>query len=252
MSSFALTPQKKEGSPSMQKEEITSFTQLVPEWIWKTAVAIAGALLIAIDYFLGYAYCSSWRDFFHVSITTYPLAREEYLIYGALAFRQEGVTLLNWSSQHKWPIAGMFLYLAFLIAVWSIAERFRPQVQKWDDSRSKQFRHHHLARFLARALLVAGCMVLFLAGIPTLSAVLALPGGLGEHAGRLAAQQTAYTFGRGCTKADLPCVVLKKDGKEIGKGFRIAQSKDRIALYANGVTTDFPLDGVTWNTVDHL
>lgn len=236
----------------LEEEKNRRSASLIPEWIWKIVLALGGALTIATIYFLGYTYHSGWLGFFHLDISAYPLAHEEYLIYGALAFFQTGTTLSEWSGQHKGLIAGTYLYFLFWIALWSVAEYFNSRRQKPKESGGRAIRHPHIDKFLLRAVVVAGCMMLFLIGIPLAGAILALPGGVGQSMGVRIAQKDAEAFGKSCAKAPYPCISLKKDGKEIAKGFRIAQSKERVALFANGVTSEYLLDGSTWSTVDHL
>ncbi|WP_321870863.1 hypothetical protein [Paraburkholderia tropica] len=241
----------------MQKEEEKDGApiRVIPEWFWKASLTFTGVLTVAILYFLGYAFHASWLKFFHLDISVYPLAREEYLMYGAAAFFQTGVAMGEWSGQHKWPIVGMFLYFTFWNALFTAGEYFgsRRQKQKMQPGRRRsESRHPHIGKFFLRNVMVVCFMTLFLLGIPLTGAMLTLPGSIGTTVGLIVARRDAEGIGKGCTKAPMPCVSLKKDEKEIAEGFRIAQSKDRIALYVNGATSEYLLDGLTWSTIDYL
>jgi hypothetical protein len=86
-------------------------------------------------------------------------------------------------------------------------------------------------------------------GIPLLAAFIAIPGAIGEAAGNIEAAAVKEQLSKGCGAAKQHCVALLKDGQEIGRGFRIVQSKDRIALYLDGATKEYELAGLTLETV---
>ena len=151
----------------MQEEEKDNAPiRVIPEWFWKASLTFAGVLTVAILYFLGYAFHASWLEFFHLDIRVYPMAREEYLMYGAAAFFQTGVTMGEWFGQHKLLIVGLFLYFAFWIALCTTGEYFRSRRQKQKNQSGRarwESRYPHIAKFCLRSpacLRRSGCIII--------------------------------------------------------------------------------------------
>lgn len=232
-----------------QTFKAVDFLSSIPEWLWKSSLPVLGVVVIGTDYFLGQSYYSTWLRAFSADPEVFPPGREMTLLYGALAFTRAGVGLAAWSGMHKLLIVGTFLYFAFGFVLWSVADHYRPRIQKWEEGRNREVRHTSLARFCFRVFVVLCCMMLFFLGVPLLGAIVALPGAIGETVGALAAHEAVSEYARGCETATESCISLRKDGGEVARGFRIAQSNDRIALYLDGVTREFAVAGYSLESV---
>ncbi|RFU45339.1 hypothetical protein D0B32_22180 [Paraburkholderia sp. DHOC27] len=92
-------------------------------------------------------------------------------------------------------------------------------------------------------------ILLVAAAVCLLGIVVALPGVIGETAGSKQAEEKLHDFNQGCQNAVAKCISLKKDGKELTHGFRVAQSKDRIGVYLSGVTTEYESTGLSIETL---
>ncbi|HHT9055251.1 TPA: hypothetical protein ACT5CL_005380, partial [Burkholderia cenocepacia] len=57
-------------------------------------------------------------------------------------------------------------------------------------------------------------------------------------------------FDRGCWVSEARCQIVIKSGKEVVRGYIVAQSATHVALYYERNTVQMPLDGAEIRTVE--
>ena len=103
-------------------------------------------------------------------------------------------------------------------------------------------RHQEWSFAIKSQIFVILALMMAVAGIQFAALGLYLPSKIGEDAGSIEAAFLAMDIQVGCVgEYSETCYSLRKDEKEIIRGFKIAESKDRIALFYNGVTYDYSL-----------
>ena len=90
--------------------------------------------------------------------------------------------------------------------------------------------------------------LIFLASL-MLTMTASIPSVIGEAAGQSVATADRKDFDKGCEKSAVKCYSVTKGEKEIARGYVVAQSSDRIALYYMGVTTQVPLSDTLMKTL---
>lgn len=220
----------------------------MPEWFGAKVMTVFGILTVASGYFSGQTYYETFLRRFDVDSAVFPADQVSYLAKGIWAFLYFGVEIPGWVGK-QWtalgvPIFALVVWLALSVCI----DKYR---HKWEGQPTRRHsqRFRYLKKFFAGALILVSFVYLAIFGIPLLGATVAIPGAIGEAAGNIQAAAVLQDLSKGCGAAAHRCVVLLKDGQEVTRGFRIAQSKDRIALYLDGVTKEYELAGFALETV---
>lgn len=79
---------------------------------------------------------------------------------------------------------------------------------------------------------------------------ISIPSAIDEAVGTDVAKLDLKDFDRGCGHSRAKCYQAIRNGKEIARGYVIAQSPDRVAVYYMGNTSQFPLGNVMLRTLD--
>lgn len=217
-----------------------------PEWFGTLVVTFIAAAVVAGDYFMGVAYYNAYLDHFKVDKLAFAVDREEYLVYGFEALRASlsslpDVLFRHWREFASATAGIILLSLSAVMArrLFSLGEQYRVRVQRRGGKLSGR-QEWGLAIISNIVLILA--LATAAAGIQFTAFGLYLPSKIGEDAGGVDAAMLELDIQAGCNdEYSGTCYSLRKDEKEIIRGFKIAESKERIALFYNGVTYDYSL-----------
>lgn len=220
----------------------------MPEWFGAKLMTVLGVLTVASGYFAGQTFYETFLRRFGVDNVVFPVEQVSYLAKGVWAFLYFGAEIPSWVGKQWKALAIPFLGLVVWLAVSVCIEKYK---HRWESRphRSNTPRFRYLQKFVAGVLMLGSFVYLVVFGIPLLAAFIAIPGAIGEAAANIEAAAVKEQLNKGCEAAKQHCVALLKDGHEIGRGFRIVQSKDRIAIYLDGMTKEYEIAGLTLETV---
>lgn len=229
-------------------EQKALWIRRMPEWFGAKVMTVLGVLTVASGYFAGQTFYETFLRRFEVDSAVFHAEQISYLAKGVWAFLYFGAEIPSWVGKQWKALAIPFLAFVVWLALSVCLEKYK---HRWESRRprSNTPRFQYLQKFVAGVLMLGSFLYLVVFGIPLLAAFIAIPGAIGEAAGNIEAAAVKEQLSKGCGAAKQHCVALLKDGQEVGHGFRIVQSKDRIALYLDGVTKEYELAGLTLETV---
>lgn len=221
------------------KERKVKSLSAFPDWFWTAMITLSGVALIAIDYFVGVSFYDTYLKDFQIDGGAFPLEREGYLIYGVKALARFAFSAPDWGKTH-W--ASLFVVLAFIVVafgIYVVVDKYRFNYQKYYPRNGIVRPYRRKFVWIVVALIISASYLF--ATIPFLGLLLYMPALVGEATGNDYASDVKANFDVGCNVSPEYCFSLKKDNVEIARGFRVAQSKERVALYLNGVTYEYSL-----------
>jgi len=212
-----------------------AITVNLPEWVGTKLMTVIGILIVAACYFSGYVRRQAYLDRFHVSVNAFPMDQPGYLVEGARGYGSFVFGLVS-GSKYSW----LGLVMCFVCSLWVAYVWFLMRTVLGFPRRGQRDAKPSLTRgFLS--FIRSSLMVVLGSTIPAV--VISLPGIVGGVSGMHAGIESKADFDKGCARAEATCVSLMTNSKPVAQGFRIAQSKDRIALYVNGITQEYELSG---------
>ncbi|KWE79356.1 hypothetical protein WT54_27495 [Burkholderia territorii] len=222
----------------------------VAEWPWAAIVLVIGWIGFWIFYSSGDAYYRALMSFYSVNADGFPIDQYRHFVLSAFSGLNFLTVFADWSHKNKKIILVLLVaYLLFLLFVVlaELANNGR------GNKLAKYVGNHRVLRAI-RDVLVAWYVfpisMIFLSVSLTIGAT--LPSAFAEATGTAVAENALRDYKKGCDKSRERCQVALKNGTEIARGYVIAQSPTRIALFENGNTVQIPLDGVELRTVPLL
>lgn len=222
------------------------------EWPWAVIASVCGLLLLGYAYSLGDAYYRGYLRMFAVHGDAFPMDHPRHLVLAVWGALNATIGFEKWISANgfKLLILGGILLVYFGLLVlarkWLSSRPFARKVASTPQHvQQRPFLAQYLTYVLVMLLIVAGVFIvlIFVPGI------VSIPSAIGEAAGQSVATDDKKDFDKGCERSVMKCYSVTKDGKEIARGYVVAQSSDRIALYYMGVTTQIPLSDTAMKTL---
>jgi hypothetical protein len=176
-----------------------------------------------------------------VASEAFPAERIIALIYAAFAYLDTVSGMVAWLDENWLVIVFIALYFFAISTISIVANHFRSKrAEKYNGSSKKEetLSGKIIGSFFWTAILVSfSIVILLMSGLVT-----SFPSLLGESAGRRLAIEEKKDFAKGCVTAKDTCYSLRKeDGTEIARGFKIAETNERVILFLNGISYDYSL-----------
>jgi hypothetical protein len=225
----------------MQENDKKTIVRDLPEWIGAKMMTVAGVLATAACYFAGYVSHKGYLSVFHLSVDAFPMDSAGYLVEGARAY---GTVVLGLLMGNKDCWFGLVLCLACMLYA-AYAWYLIRTVLGFPGSQCKDL----TASFTRSFLSFVRSSVQIALGSTILAVVISVPGIVGAVSAMRVGSQSMGDFNKGCMQAEATCISLSVSGKAVAEGFRITQSKDRIAVYLGGVTHEYELAGKELATI---
>jgi len=222
---------------------------------WAVGASVVGLLLAGIAYSLGDAYYNAYLREFSIHNGAFPVDHPTHLVlavWGALnaAVSFEKWVGVNWLTLCKFAISMLayfgvvFFALKGLSWLSSAGKRVRPGASKFLEKQPL------LRRYLGTTICVMLIILSVLWFCVFLPTVIAIPSAIGKAAGKSIAEKEKKDFDKGCGRSEAKCYRVVKGGIEVARGFVVAQSSDRIALYSAGSTSQLSLNDAIMQTLD--
>ncbi|AOJ24330.1 hypothetical protein WJ12_05505 [Burkholderia seminalis] len=227
----------------------------VLDWPWPVIVSIVGLVSLGVAYSLGDAYYNAYLAKFSIEPTAFPIDKARHLVlslYGALN------TIANvqaWLTGHTVHVLKLVALILLGVAVWVLIEKGLlwavERASRRADGSTRSIKLWPIAvRFFTIVFWIwttVGIGSILGMSVPT---VMAIPSLIGEFAGNGVASDQMRDYDRGCWVSEARCQMVVKGGKEVARGYIVAQSATHIALYYEGNTVQMPLDGSEIRTVE--
>lgn len=236
-------------------EEKKSDDMRLRDWPWPVIASVIGLLLLGIAYSSGDAYYRSFLGKFWIEGEAFPIDKSRHLILSIWGALNAAVGVQKWFGENwgrlLWMILGLLVYLAVLVLLEKGANLLGARLRYRKDGVSRSYTMHPLVTryfYLVVWLVFAVCNFLVLSWV--IPVAIAIPSSIGEAVGDSVASEYKRDLDRGCGKSEERCQILIKNGQEVARGYVIAQSATRIALYYDGNTRQIQMDGIEMRTAD--
>ncbi|WP_321853215.1 hypothetical protein [Burkholderia cenocepacia] len=251
--------EKTDGKHSVERRE--SDLGKLPEpksmldWPWPVIVSIVGLVSLGVAYSLGDAYYNAYLAKFSIEPTAFPIDKARHLVlslYGAL---NTVANVQAWLTENTVPILKFVAMILFGVAVWVLIEKGLlwaiERASRRADGTTRSIKLWPIVvRFFTIVFWIwttVGIGSILGMSVPT---VMAIPSVIGESAGNGVATDQMRDFDRGCWVSEARCQIVIKSGKEVVRGYIVAQSATHVALYYERNTVQMPLDGAEIRTVE--
>ncbi|MGS0981991.1 hypothetical protein [Burkholderia glumae] len=236
-------------------EEKKSEDMRLRDWPWPVIASVIGLMLLGIAYSSGDAYYEAFLGQFWVEAEAFPIDKSRHLVLSVWGALNAAVGVQKWLGEN-W---GSVLFTIFALLLYIAACVLLEKGAKWLGSRLRfrkdgTPRSYKIYPLVARYLYFVFWMLFTMSIVVVLSwwlpTTLAIPSSIGEAVGISVAKDLKLDFDQGCGKSRRRCQILIKSGQEVARGYVIAQSPTRIALYYEGNTRQIPMDGIEMRTAD--
>ncbi|HHY6927789.1 TPA: hypothetical protein ACV4T7_001686 [Burkholderia ambifaria] len=225
------------------------------DWPWPVIVSIVGLVSLGVAYSLGDAYYSSYLRKFWIEAAAFPIDKAQHLVLSLFGALNTVAIVQAWLTEHKVHVLKSVAAILFSIAVWVVVEKGLlwavERASKRADGSTKSIKLWPIVvRFFTIVFWIwtsAGAAFLLGMFVPTF---MALPSVIGESAGDGVAGDQMRDFDLGCWVSQARCQMVLNGGKEVARGYIVAQSSTHVALYYEGNTVQLPLDGSEIRTVE--
>jgi hypothetical protein len=224
-------------------------------WPWAVIVSVVGLVVAGIAYSLGDAYHNAYLGKFSVYNGAFPADHPTHFVLAVWGGLHATLALQNWLGGHviKLLVASAvclayFAALPVVLAV--ISPFFANRKARVEGARALLAKHPLLRKYIGTVMVVVFFVISALWFFLFVPPAISIPSAIGEAVGEDVAKTDLKDFERGCDHSVTKCYQAVKDGKEIARGYVIAQSANRIALYYKGNTVQFPLGDVVLKTLD--
>ncbi|WP_186071106.1 hypothetical protein [Burkholderia gladioli] len=236
-------------------EEKKSDDMRLRDWPWPVIASVIGLMLLGIAYSSGDAYYKAFLAQFWIEADAFPIDKSRHLVLSVWGALNAAVGVQKWLGENwgrvLWMILGLLVYLAILVLLEKGANWIGALLRFRKDGTPRSYAMYPLVtRYLYLVfwlIVVASSFFVFSWAIPV---ALAIPSGIGEAVGESVASDYKHDLDRGCGKSKERCQILIKNGQEVARGYVIAQSATRIALYYDGNTRQIQMDGIEMQTAD--
>ncbi|WP_146129364.1 hypothetical protein [Burkholderia gladioli] len=230
---------------NVENEETTK--KHIADWPWAAIVLVVGWIVFGLAYSSGDAYYRAFLSYFSVEADGFPIDQNRHFLLSQIGGLNSITIILNWFGEN--PLVSRVLiicYVLFLVIVTI-------------SNLTSSGKENKLARYVTerqvlstiRGVIVSWCIIPLglVCLLMSLIVVTSLPAAFAGAAGKMVAGKVLRDFERGCDRSSEKCQIALKGGHEIARGYVIAQSPTRIAIFNNGETTQIPLDGIELRTV---
>ncbi|WP_175806230.1 hypothetical protein [Burkholderia cenocepacia] len=219
----------------------------IAEWPWAAIVLVIGWIGFWISYSSGDAYYRAFLSHFSVEAEGFPIDQYRHFVLSAFGGLNFITVVGNWIHKNR-SLFGFFLGGYIVCMVIGAAVIFLTDGK--ENKAAKVVRNNPMLRAIRDALIawyVFPVSLIFMSGASVVGAT--LPAAFAEAGGNAVAESSLADYKKGCESSMEKCQVLLKNGAEVARGYVIAQSPTRIALYFNDTTVQMPLDGIEMRTV---
>lgn len=232
-----------------------SIQKNISGWPWAVIASGFGLIMAGIAYSLGDAYYNAYLGRFAVYNGAFPADHPTHFVLAVWGGLHATLALQNWLDGHAIKLLGVtavcLAYFAALpVAFAVISPFFASGKDRVQGVRALFAKHPLLRKYVGIVLSVVFSLVsalwLFLFVPPMIS----IPSAIGEAVGVDVAKADMKDFDKGCGRSMTKCYQALQNGKEIARGYVIAQSPTRVALYYMGNTSQFSLGDVVLRTLD--
>jgi hypothetical protein len=210
-------------------------------WIVATLtamVAVGTVLLHAV----GAIAHSRYLWFWGVDPNQFPKTTDWTLIFGYYAiFDRAFAALSGVVGGLLWFLGAALLAAAYVTLLLSVGSGESEGIKRVLNALPERFRS--AARRFVLSFLVLCLLPIALAVI---TALMGVPGALGESAGKAFSERKLVDFRKGCAQSSAPCVELRRDGSALVTGYLLDSSDSHVAILdaANKQARTIPLAGV--------
>ncbi|MCW3640446.1 hypothetical protein [Burkholderia cenocepacia] len=226
----------------------------VLEWPWTIILSIVGVVMLGTAYSLGDAYYVSYLRVFSIDSAAFPIDRSRHLVLAMWGALNASLGFQSWLSQYWAKLLQFTGVMAALLAVLFLAGKglkLLAAAPSQSSGKARRFleRYPTVKQYLGTlffSVLIAGTLGWFCIFVPVF---ISIPSGIGDAAGQIIAMSDKKDYDVGCEKSKAKCYSILRDGKEAGRGYVIAQSDKRIALYNQGEVVQLPVENAEMRTI---
>ncbi|WP_186083880.1 hypothetical protein [Burkholderia gladioli] len=222
---------------------------------WPVIASAVGLLLLGIAYSSGDAYYKAFLGQFWIEAEAFPIDKSRHIILSVWGGLNASIGIQKWLGENWGRLLWMILGLLIYIAAWVLLERgaqwIAARLRFRKDGTPRSYTMYPLVtRYFYFVFWLVFFSSTFLVSSWAIPVALAIPSGIGEAVGESVASEYKRDLDRGCGKSEERCQILIKNGQEVARGYVIAQSATRIALYYDGNTRQIQMDGIEMRTAD--
>jgi hypothetical protein len=234
---------------------IESFCKNVCDWPWAVIASVLGLIMAGVAYSLGDAYYNAYLGKFAVDNGAFPADHPTHFVLAVWGGLHATLALQNWLGGHVIKLLGItavcLAYFAALPVVFAVISPFLANKKgRVAGARALLTKHPLLRKYIGMVMAVVFFLVSALWFFLFVPPVISIPSAIGEAVGEDVAKTDLKDFDKGCDRSMTKCYQAIKNGKEIARGYVIAQSPSRVALYYMGNTSQFPLGDIVLRTLD--
>ncbi|MDN7602667.1 hypothetical protein [Burkholderia gladioli] len=226
----------------------------IADWPWSVIVSVFGVILLGVAYSSSDAFYNRLLYLFWVNSEAFPIDKAAHLTLSVWSTLNAAVGVQNWLESHKAFVVWNVALVLVSVALCMLIDYASSRIQAWKKTRQSVRRRSLIWRALASYVPVAGLFSLLIIYIlilgVSLPVFISIPAAIGEAAADGIASGMKQDFDLGCEKSKRRCQILIKNGQEVARGYVIAQSATRIALYYDGNTRQIQMDGIEMRTAD--
>ncbi|MBB5544185.1 hypothetical protein A8H39_22355 [Paraburkholderia fungorum] len=219
---------------------------------WAVIASLLSLLISGFAYSLGDAYYSSYLREFSIHHGAFPADHQTHFVLAFWGLSNALGFAYEWIGEHSSPLLCMIAAMLVLpISGWLALkrqQRARGKPREIPLEHTKKESSYTERCSLLGAVAIVSVMILSLCSF--LCSAFGLSFYVGEAAGRNVALADKQKFDKGCEHSEIRCYRVVKDGVEVARGFVVAQSSDRVALYYMGDTSSVPLSDAIMQTLD--
>ncbi|MDN7561090.1 hypothetical protein [Burkholderia orbicola] len=219
----------------------------ITEWPWAAIVLVVGWIGFWISYSSGDAYYRAFLSHFSVEAEGFPIDQYRHFVLSAFGGLNFITVVGNWVHKNRSLFGGL---LAVYILLMMIAVVVTLLTDGKENKAAKYVTGRPVLRVIRDVVIawyVFPVSLLFMSAALVVGAT--LPAAFAEAGGNAVAESSLADYKKGCEKSAEKCQVLLKNGSEVARGYVIAQSPTRIAIYFDDSTVQMPLDGIEMRTV---
>ncbi|WP_186224775.1 hypothetical protein [Burkholderia gladioli] len=236
-------------------EEKNSEKMRLRDWPWPVVASVIGLLLLGIAYSSGDAYYKAFLGQFWIESEAFPIDKSRHLVLSVWGALNAAGGVQKWFEENWWRVLatmlGLLVYIAMCVLLEKGAKCLGPRLRVRKDGTPRSYKIYPLmARYLYFVFWLLSTVIMLVCLTWWVPTTLAIPSSIGEVVGRSVAVDFKRDLDQGCGKSKERCQILIKNGQEVARGYVIAQSATRIALYYEGNTRQIQMDGIEMRTAD--
>jgi hypothetical protein len=210
-------------------------------WIVAALAALAAVGTVLL-HTVGAIAHSRYLWFWGVDPNQFPKTTDWTLIFGYYAiFDRAFAALSGVVGGLLWFLGAALLAAAYVTLLLSVGSGESEGMKRVLIALPERFRS--TARRFVLTFLVL-CLLPF--ALALITALIGIPGALGESAGKSSSERKLMDFKKGCLQSTTPCVELRRDGRTLATGYLLDSSESHVAIFdaASKQARTIPLAGV--------